>query len=144
MDILIKRGIRNNNPGNIRRNCIKWRGMRSEQTDSLFVQFTNMSYGIRALIKVLYSYYYKYNKHSIKDIIARYAPSNENNTENYIKYVCKYIRSDYSKFEISRFRTFKFVLLDILPAICLYESGYVCSIGEIMKIYRETFNKNIF
>mgnify|MGYP003533551919 FL=1 len=42
------RGIRNNNPLNIRLSADKWQGMREEQTDKAFVQFKSMAYGYRA------------------------------------------------------------------------------------------------
>lgn len=35
----MNRGIRNNNPLNIRRSADHWQGMRDEQTDPSFVQF---------------------------------------------------------------------------------------------------------
>ena len=42
------RGIRNNNPLNIRHSSDRWEGAREEQTDSAFVQFQTMAYGYRA------------------------------------------------------------------------------------------------
>ena len=46
------RGIRNNNPGNIRKSNVKWQGLAAEQTDGAFYQFTRPEYGIRALCRV--------------------------------------------------------------------------------------------
>ena len=51
------RGIRNNNPLNIRRSTDRWEGARIEQTDKAFVQFTSMAYGYRAAWKTLESYW---------------------------------------------------------------------------------------
>lgn len=81
------RGIRNCNPLNIRRNSTQWQGLRKEQTDSAFFQFINMSYGYRAAIKTLVTYYNKYSLKTIRGIISRWAPPSENNTENYINVV---------------------------------------------------------
>ena len=78
------RGIRNCNPLNIRRNSTQWQGLRKEQTDSSFFQFINMSYGYRAAIKTLVTYYNKYSLKTIRGVISRWAPPSENNTENYI------------------------------------------------------------
>ena len=43
------RGIRNNNPGNIRRNGDPWQGLAKDQTDREFFTFQSAVYGIRAL-----------------------------------------------------------------------------------------------
>ena len=51
------RGIRNNNPLNIRHSADQWQGARVEQTDKAFVQFKSMAYGYRAAWKVLESYW---------------------------------------------------------------------------------------
>jgi hypothetical protein len=83
------RGYRNNNPGNIRLNpLIKWEG-EIKGTDTSFVTFKNMTYGIRALMKLL-SNYKKRNYNTIELILNRYAPANENNTTGYIQKVSTY------------------------------------------------------
>ena len=83
----IPRGIRNNNPGNIRRNHIKWKGLSETQTDPSFAQFETPFYGLRAMMKVLVTYYTKHNLKSLKEIINRYAPHTENPTSYYVKCV---------------------------------------------------------
>jgi hypothetical protein len=83
------RGYRNNNPGNIRLNpLIKWEG-EIKGTDTSFVTFKNMTYGIRALMKLL-SNYKKRGYNTIELILNRYAPANENNTTGYIHKVSTY------------------------------------------------------
>lgn len=77
------RGIRNNNPGNIRHGD-KWQGLAENQTDSSFCMFTSPEYGIRALAKVLLNYQNKYGLDTVRQIINRYAPENENDTGAYI------------------------------------------------------------
>lgn len=79
----IARGERNNNPGNIRHGS-KWQGLSTQQTDKDFCQFISPEYGIRAIYKLLQTYQKKYGLNTIKKIINRYAPPNENNTEGYI------------------------------------------------------------
>lgn len=80
------RGYRNNNPGNIRLNAlIKWEG-EIQGTDKSFVTFKNMTYGIRALMKLLINYR-KRGYNTIELILNRYAPANENNTTGYIEKV---------------------------------------------------------
>lgn len=83
---MVARGIRNNNPGNIRHGD-KWQGLAAEQTDSSFCVFTSAEYGIRALAKVLLNYEKKYGLNTVKKIINRYAPPNENDTGSYIQSV---------------------------------------------------------
>lgn len=81
------RGIRNCNPLNIRRNGTKWQGLCEQQTDKSFFQFKTMAYGYRAAIKTLLTYYNKYGLKTIREIISRWAPPCENDTENYIRVV---------------------------------------------------------
>lgn len=81
------RGIRNNNPGNIRHSTARWQGMSPEQTDSAFVQFISAEYGIRALSKLLDTYANSYGLRTVRGIIGRYAPVTENNTSAYVNAV---------------------------------------------------------
>ena len=81
------RGIRNNNPLNIRINSTKWEGLCPVQTDKSFFRFRTMAYGYRAAIKTIHTYFNKYGLKSIRRIIHRWAPPSENDTENYIKVV---------------------------------------------------------
>ena len=78
------RGERNNNPGNIERNTIRWLGMAGIQSDSRFCSFTTPAYGIRALGKLVTNYYRNYKLNTIAKIINRWAPAIENNTDAYI------------------------------------------------------------
>ena len=85
------RGIRNNNPLNIRRSSDRWEGARMEQTDRSFVQFESMSYGYRAAWKVLESYWKHFYRlresFTVENIIRRWAPPVENHTDSYVKTV---------------------------------------------------------
>lgn len=87
------RGERNNNPGNINlRNgagqVIAWQGLAPTQTDSRFAQFTDVTYGIRALHKNLLTMFGRGNN-TVKLIISAYAPANDNNnTAAYIGAIC--------------------------------------------------------
>lgn len=87
------RGIRNNNPLNIRRSTDQWVGACEKQTDPSFVQFKTMAYGYRAAWKILQTYYERFCMQSqlftIRNIIGRWAPPSENDTEAYIKNVLR-------------------------------------------------------
>lgn len=83
------RGERNKNPGNVDRNATKWLGMAADQSgDKRFVIFTDPVYGIRAIGKILLSYYARYKLHTVRQIINRWAPPIENETLPYIEHVC--------------------------------------------------------
>lgn len=84
------RGIRNNNPGNIRWGD-DWKGLAptAQRTDKSFCQFTSPEYGIRAMIIILRNYQRKYGLNTVSDIIKRWAPPNENNTQAYINSVAQ-------------------------------------------------------
>ena len=86
------RGIRNNNPLNIRHSSNRWQGMTEKQTDPSFVQFRSMAYGYRAACKVLQTYYQRFRTEgkpfTVRTIISRWAPPEDNNdTESYIRSV---------------------------------------------------------
>ena len=54
--MMAARGLRNNNPGNIRLSRTVWQGEIRPSRDRSFCQFRTMAYGYRALIKLLQNY----------------------------------------------------------------------------------------
>ena len=83
------RGLRNCNPLNIRRVAgTRWKGQAATQTDRQFVQYESMEWGLRAAFCLLRTYRNKYKAVCIRDIITRWAPPSENDTDAYIKNVC--------------------------------------------------------
>ena len=84
------RGIRNNNPLNIRRSADKWQGLKTQQEDREFFQFSEMKWGWRAAFRLLcHTYYGKYKLRTIRAIITRWAPPKENDTQYYIRSVAE-------------------------------------------------------
>ena len=85
------RGLRNNNPLNIRHSKDKWQGIATTQTDKEFVQFQSMAHGYRAVWRTLYTYYKRLRerkKHfTVENIIHRWAPPEENDVDAYVKTV---------------------------------------------------------
>lgn len=79
----LPRGIRNNNPGNIKAG-IAWQGAVGD--DGTFTIFADTTWGLRAVGVDLTS---KINRGltTITDIISAYAPPSENNTAAYISAV---------------------------------------------------------
>lgn len=88
---LMTRGIRNNNPGNIRHGTSRWLGMSSAQPDIDYVTFDSPLYGIRAMAKLLTNYQERYGLDTIREIITRWAPPSENITSSYIDNVSKLV-----------------------------------------------------
>ncbi len=87
------RGLRNNNPGNIRRG-IDWQGMAERQPDPEFVTFQSPVYGIRAMNKILKTYATKYGLNTVRGIINRWAPPSENDTDAYVAAVAEALGVD--------------------------------------------------
>ena len=75
---MLPRGIRNNNPLNIRRSKDQWQGLRAQQTDASFCQFESLE-----------TYYHKYRLFTIRAIINKWAPPQENLTSTYIQNVSR-------------------------------------------------------
>ena len=83
------RGIRNSNPGNIRKSKDKWQGLADSQPDSAFFTFKGPEWGIRALARVVIKYQDDYGLNTVRGIIDRWAPPVENDTDAYIRAVAK-------------------------------------------------------
>lgn len=128
----IPRGIRNNNPLNIRISKNQWLGKRAHNTDGAFEQFDTMLHGIRAGFVTLRSYMRKYNLHTIAKIISRWAPTNENNTVAYIKAV-----SQRSEIDAGRELYFldKEEMVNIIEAMIYVECGVAVSKEVIEEAY---------
>lgn len=91
---MLPRGIRNNNPFNIKEHSgdrTQWVGERATDDDKIFEEFTTMEDGIRAGLIILRNYNRKHGIKNIREIITRFAPSNENNTRVYIRVVADYV-----------------------------------------------------
>lgn len=84
----IPRGIRNNNPLNIRIGNV-WLGEVPNPTDPHFEQFVSMEYGIRAAMILLRRYIRHYHRTTVPEILAAWAPPTENNTVQYVDTVCQ-------------------------------------------------------
>lgn len=87
------RGIRNNNPLNIRKGS-QWQGMSKEQSDPSFVQFVSMQYGIRAAFRLMLNHISGFKgtrppRNTISKLISVWAPPTENATTKYIDFVCQ-------------------------------------------------------
>src|SRR3546814_18603564 len=96
---MIPRVIRLNNPGNIEHGA-PWEGLDPRNRDPRFCGFVSPEYGIRAIVRVLITYYDKRRARdgsridTVREIVERWAPAGENNTEAYAKHVASLINAD--------------------------------------------------
>jgi len=86
----MSRGLRNNNPGNIRQSAVRYQGEVIPSGDPAFKQFKTIVWGYRAMFMLLYTYQKRHGLNTVQNIIQRYAPPLENDTETYLKAVCNW------------------------------------------------------
>jgi hypothetical protein len=116
----LPRGIRNNNPGNLRHGPSTWAGELQPGSDPMFVSFVTPAMGLRALMRLLLKYHQKYDLDSVESVLNRFAPPHENATDHYISAVCNDLRvrrKDKLKLED------KDTLIKLARAIARYENG---------------------
>ena len=116
----VARGIRNNNPMNIRRSTSAWRGKSEEPTDRQFEQFTGMTFGIRAGLYLLTRYVRDYHYEDIAAIVHHWCPDGDgaNSEENYVRWLTQTCDIPAG---VSRTRRYLFWLA---AGICDIESRY--------------------
>ncbi|WP_206732679.1 hypothetical protein [Halarcobacter ebronensis] len=112
------RGIRNNNPMNIRKSSNDWQG-KIVGEDTAFETFVSPAYGIRAGAKTLLNYQKFYGLNTVNQIISRFAPASENNTNAYATHV-----ADYLGVGLNEPITVKDRIYDLVTVIILHENGY--------------------
>ncbi|WP_233248603.1 hypothetical protein, partial [Desulfonatronum sp. SC1] len=97
-----------------------WLGklMHQNNTDGIFEQFSTFEYGLRAMIKQVKTDIDK-GHNSIAKLISKYAPSKENTTENYIKYVAAQTGIDRNAGLVST----KTALRNLIKAMVRFENG---------------------
>lgn len=85
----MSRGLRNRNPGNIRRSGSRFRGEVVPGRDASFKEFETMAWGYRAMFVLLDGYHRRHALSTIRQFITRYAPPSENFTDGYIRFVAR-------------------------------------------------------
>ena len=127
----IPRGIRNNNPLNIRVGN-NWKGEVSQPTDHTFEQFKEMKYGVRAAFVIIRNYIQRHKLNTVAKVIQRWAPNNENNTKAYIKSVEKF--SLIGENDTLRFEN-KCQMINLFRAMCIVENGREIGIEDVIAGY---------
>lgn len=122
------RGIRNNNPGNIRWGS-PWQGLVPEpqRTDTAFCQFVAAAWGVRAIAIILITYQDKRRApdgsaiDTVQEFISRWAPAVENNTAAYVQAVASAlgVGADDPTVDVHQYDT----LLTLVRAIVTHENG---------------------
>lgn len=112
--------IRLNNPGSLIHTKDHWNGTARLQNDKKFVRFLTPHDGIRAMMKTLLTYEDLYHITTIRLIITRYAPPEENKTEYYISDVSNRMGVQCNLFiNLDNIDT----LIDLSKAIIIHENG---------------------
>lgn len=115
------RGLRNNNPLNIRKNGGKpFDGEIIPSADPSFKQFEDMAHGYRAAFVILNTYRVKHGLTQLGEMIARWAPASENDTNVYIRTVCK--RTGYADVSTVDTRN-EYQMKRIVAAMSFVENG---------------------
>lgn len=120
------RGIRNNNPGNIEHNGTPWQGLADPPSDGRFCRFKDPTWGIRAIARVLITYQDKRTApdgskiDTVSEIIERWAPPSENNTDSYARHVREVIGVDLgAQLDVHDYN----VMRPLVETIILHENG---------------------
>lgn len=110
-------GFRINNPLHLRYSSANnWKGQTGQQSG--FCVFDTPENGLRAAMINLKSYR-KIGVVTIADIVSRWAPPTENNTQNYIDFVCKKLGANISD-EVEQDAQSYIALLQVM---CIMEIG---------------------
>lgn len=139
-DILLPRGLRNRNPGNLQHTSVKWLGMRLVQGDEKYVQFYSMIFGYRALIMTLRIYIYRYGFNTIGEIIRRWTQPEDN------VYTAEYIQTVCSRLQLPADHAVRYddrnTLMQLAAAISYMENGTEPDMREVEQgagfIFKET------
>lgn len=129
----LPRGLRNNNPGNIRNNNIAYQGEVQPSRDKSFKQFRTMAHGYRAMFVVLHTYQRKHGLNTIEAMITRYAPASENHTRAYIDSVAEWSGVQ-STVRITT--TNAEIMVPIVAAMSRVENGVVAVMSEVEEGWR--------
>jgi hypothetical protein len=126
------RGLRNNNPLNIRHNPDTFVG-EVEGADKSFKTFKDRAHGYRAAFVMLHTYLVKYRRDTIEKIVRAWAPPSENDTESYIANVEK--RSGVSRDKVLTAKSGE-DYIKIVAAMSFSENGR----KAVMKEVEDGFN----
>ena len=103
------------------------RGLRPSR-DNEFKQFKTMAYGYRAIYRTLLTYYRIYRLETIRQMISRWAPPEENKTDAYIKAV-----SDYAGIPADDLISFdREQMIRIVAGMSKVENGRIANMSDLI------------
>jgi hypothetical protein len=120
------RGLRNNNPLNIRHNADHFQG-EIKGNDKSFKSFVSLPYGYRAAFVTLATYLSR-GQNTIEKIITKWVPPTENNTQAYVSAVVKYSGVARNK-ELTAADGADYIL--IIAAMSFVENGVNADINQV-------------
>lgn len=135
----MSRGLRNCNPGNIRRSKVHYLGEVRPSQDGDFKQFESMAYGYRAMFVLLDSYRRRYALNTLRQMLNRYAPPSENFTEGYIRFVSQ--KTGILPDEELNTRSER-DMVPIISAMSEIENGVSADRSMVLEGWRMFVNKN--
>ena len=137
------RGLRNNNPLNLRISKNAWLGKVEKNTDGAFEQFTAMEYGIRAAMRNIQTIVRRNERAgkqtTVKSLVHTWAPSSDGNNE------AAYVKSIADRTGIQPYDTIDikkkshFCLL--VWAMAWVENGQQISMGRVESAYYLAFGR---
>jgi hypothetical protein len=133
------RGLKNNNPGNLRIGGSDWIGKIPiyQNTDGEFEQFESLMWGIRAAMVNLRNAYFRVGFQTIEKILYKWAPPHENDTEGYIISIERCTRWDRN--DLIQWNMDNIVIL--LKCMFDIENGINVSAYIPTSIYAEAWNR---
>lgn len=130
------RGIRNNNPGNLRRTSIAWKGkipLNQQKDHGGYEQFYRYVDGVRAMILDITNDIDEDGLNTIRSLIYEYAPPSDNNpTDSYVQYVSR--RSGIGEYETLDV-TDRNQMRDLVQSMALFENyqdGLIETTGDVL------------
>lgn len=136
----MSRGLRNNNPGNIRQSAARYQGEIVPSADPAFKQFKTVAWGYRALFVLLHTYQKKHGLHTIRAMVGRYAPPIENETGKYVQAVTNWSGIPADRILNTQDGT---VMIPIVSAMSRMENGIAAvsaDVGAGWELFIQTVN----
>lgn len=133
--------IGKNNPFNIRfSKKFKWLGQTGCRKG--FCNFNTLEFGVRAYVYLMLISYPKAGCKTIRQVIERYAPSSENDTDNYVNYVCTVTSLSDSSI-VSKLTTYNFVCfgLAMMQMESIVDNFTYVEIKRLLNVWHCHFSK---
>lgn len=140
----IPRGIRNNNPLNLRVSSNDWLGKVKHNSDGSFEQFTTMEYGLRAAMRNIKTIVVRRERDklttSVRELIHIWAPASDNNNENaYTRIIAD--KTGILPDDTVNYKSKNFLCL-LVYGMAWAENGQALAMGKIESAYYLAFGPN--